>query len=244
MIPSQYITIGEFVAHDFRTASVFTKYGIDFCCRGHRTIAEVCEKKTISQDNLLEELTAVILTANANAIDFNSWPLDLLVDYIEKKHHRYIEGKIPVILLYLDKLCQSHGGNHPELLEVRSLFQGCAADLAAHLKKEELILFPFINKLEKAVQSETVLEIPAFDTVNNPIAMMKEEHEHEGDRFRKIMTLTHHYTPPADACNTYRVTYSMLQDFEQDLHEHIHIENNILFPRAKKLEEKLLRFQS
>jgi len=243
MTPSQHITIGEFVAHDFRTASIFSKYGIDFCCRGHRTIAEVCEKKSINHQNLLDELTSVILTVNNNPVDFSSWPLDLLVDYIEKKHHRYVEGKIPVILQYLDKLCKTHGEEHPELHQIKSLFQGCAADLTQHLKKEELILFPFIGKLEKAANQNGTITIPAFETIDNPIAMMKHEHEQEGDRFRKIAILTHNYTPPAGACNTYRVTYSMLQDFEQDLHEHIHIENNILFPRAVKLEEKVLQYQ-
>jgi len=243
MNSSQFITIGEFVAHDFRTASVFTKYGIDFCCRGHRTVAEVCEKKTINHDDLLEELTAVMITANTNAVDFSSWPLDLLVDYIEKKHHRYVEGKIPVILQYLDKLCQTHGAEHPELLQIQSLFQGCADELTKHLKKEERILFPFINQLEKAVSSTGRLEVPAFDSVEDPIAMMKHEHDNEGERFRKIAILTHNYTPPASACNTYRVTYSMLQDFEQDLHEHIHLENNILFPKAVQLEGKLHQYQ-
>lgn len=243
MTPSHFITIGEFVAHDFRTASVFSKYGIDFCCRGHRTVAEVCEKKTINQEDLLEELTAVMLTVNTTAIDFSLWPLDLLVDYIEKKHHRYVEGKIPVILQYLDKLCTTHGGEHPELLQIQALFKGCADELTQHLKKEELILFPFINKLEKAVRLGGRLEVPTFDSVEDPIAMMKHEHDNEGERFRKIAILTHNYTPPADACNTYRVTYSMLQDFEQDLHEHIHLENNILFPTAVQLEGKLHQYQ-
>lgn len=243
MIPSNLITIGEFVAHDYRTASVFSKYGIDFCCRGHRTVAEVCEKKSLNQTKLLDELAAVMIAANPNAVDFSAWPLDLLVDYIEKKHHRYVEGKIPVILQYLDKLCKTHGEEHPELIEIQSLFQGCSDELTKHLKKEELILFPFIQKLEKAISSGGRLETPNFDTVENPIDMMKDEHEHEGERFRRIATLSNNYTPPATACNTYRVTFAMLQDFEQDLHQHIHLENNILFPRAVQLEGKLQQYQ-
>lgn len=241
MTTSEYITIGEFVAHDFRTASVFTRYGIDFCCRGHRTIAEVCEKKSIDQSVLLDDLTAVLLTENTNTIDFKSWPLDLLVDYIEKKHHRYVEGNIPIILQYLDKLCRAHGEVHPELQEIKALFEGCGQELALHMKKEEAILFPFIKEMEKASGAHLPIHAASFATVDGPIAMMMHEHDHEGIRFRKIAALSNQYTPPADGCNTYKVTFSMLNAFELDLHEHIHLENNILFPRAKQLEKKLLQ---
>lgn len=239
MTTSENITTGEFVAHDFRTAVVFTKYGIDFCCRGHRTIAEVCDKKNINHAFLLDELTAAMLTENISAIDFKSWPLDLLVDYIEKKHHRYVEDNIPVILQYLVKLCKTHGEEHPELLQIKTLFEGCGADLALHMKKEEVILFPFIREMEKSARIHTPMHAVSFDTVDSPIAMMMEEHDNEGERFRKIATLSNNYTPPEDGCNTYKVTYSMLNNFEVDLHEHIHLENNILFPRAKQLEKKL-----
>ncbi|HPJ11447.1 MAG TPA: iron-sulfur cluster repair di-iron protein [Flavobacterium sp.] len=241
MPASQYITIGEFVSHDFRTTSVFSKYGIDFFCGGHRTIEEVCDKKSINHGQLLEELTEIILSTNTNAIDFNSWPLDLLVDYILKKHHRYVGAKIPAILSALDKLCQTHSGEHPELLEIKSLFEGCATDLLAHLKKEEHQLFPVIAKLEKATPADGIPCAAAVPVIADPIASLRQEHNHEAVRFRKIKILTHNYAPPADSCNTYRITYSMLKDFEQDLQEHIHIENNILFPRSIKLEQELVK---
>lgn len=232
------ITIGEFVAQDFRTAAIFSKYGIDFCCKGHRTIAAVCDKKDIDSNELLEELNAVLATKNDSGIDFKSWPMDLLIDYIEKTHHRYVEEKTPVLLQFLDKLCNVHGAAHPELFEINELFIGCAGELAQHMKKEELILFPFIKKMVKATFNQEAIQEPPFGTVENPIAMMKHEHDAEGERFRKIVALTNNYTPPADACNTYRVTFAMLNDFEQDLHKHIHLENNILFPKAIALEEK------
>ena len=130
-----------------------------------------------------------------------------------------------------------HGVNHTELFEVNELFKGCAGELAQHMKKEELMLFPFIKKMVKASNDHLFIQEPSFGTVNNPIAMMMEEHEAEGDRFVKIASLTNNYTPPADACNTYRVTFAMLEEFEQDLHKHIHLENNILFPRAVALEK-------
>ena len=230
-------TIGEFVAKDYRTAAIFLKYGIDFCCKGHRTIEEVCTKKKINEIHLVEELNAVLDTKNDSGIDFNSWPLDLLVDYIEKTHHRYVEVKTPILLQFLDKLCTVHGSNHPELFEINELFKGCAGELAQHMKKEELILFPFIKKMIGATISHENIEPPFFGTVNNPITMMMEEHDAEGERFRKIAELTNNYKTPEDACNTYRATYSILNDFEQDLHKHIHLESNILFPKAIALEK-------
>lgn len=229
-------TIGEYVAQDFRTAALFSKYGIDFCCKGNRTIEEVCEKKEVTPEDLLNQITEILATKSDSGIDFKAWPLDLLADYIEKTHHRYVEEKIPVLLQFLDKLCKVHGASHPELFEINELFKGCAGELTQHMKKEELILFPFIKKMVKATISDELIEQPHFGTVNNPIAMMMAEHEAEGDRFVKIATLTNNYTPPADACNTYKVTFSMLNDFEQDLHKHIHLENNILFPKAAALE--------
>ncbi|MEL1243828.1 iron-sulfur cluster repair di-iron protein [Flavobacterium sp. DGU11] len=232
------ITIGEIVAEDFRTASVFSKYGIDFCCKGNRTLEEACEKKNITVEQLTEELSNVA-NASAGTTDYLSWPSDLLIDYIEKKHHRYIEEKTPVLLQYLNKLCKVHGERHPELFRINELFLQSAQDLAAHMKKEELILFPFIKKMLKAKQTGEPIEMPHFGTVENPVAMMKDEHTTEGERFEAIAQLTDNYNAPADACSTYKVTFAMLQEFEQDLHTHIHLENNILFPRAIAMEKEL-----
>ena len=141
---------------------------------------------------------------------------------------------------FLDKLCKVHGDRHPELFEINAIFNESARDLAAHLKKEELVLFPFIKQMVKAkISGEDVLQ-PHFGTVENPVNMMMHEHTTEGERFEKIAQLTHNYAPPADACNTYRVTFAMLQDFENDLHKHIHLENNILFPKSIKLEKEFV----
>ena len=232
------ITIGEYVAKDFRTAAIFSKYGIDFCCKGNRTIEEACEKKGVDTDQLMDQINTVLATKNDSAIDFKTWPLDLLADYIEKTHHRYVEEKTQILLPFLDKLCKVHGANHPELFEINELFIGCAGELAQHMKKEELMLFPFIKKMAKAALTEEQIVKPQFGIIKNPIAMMMQEHETEGDRFVKIAALTNNYTPPADGCSTFRVTYAMLADFEQDLHKHIHLENNILFPSAMLLEKK------
>ncbi|KAF2081533.1 iron-sulfur cluster repair di-iron protein [Flavobacterium sharifuzzamanii] len=236
-------TIGSFVAEDFRTAAVFSKYRIDFCCKGNRTVTEVCEKQNIDADALLENVLQVVQSENNGTIDFNSWPLDLLADYIEKTHHRYVEEKINVLLPFLDKLCKVHGANHPELFKINELFIGCAGELSQHMKKEELVLFPFVKRMVKTKDTDGILHQPSFGTVSNPIAMMMHEHDNEGERFREIATLTDNYTPPADACTTYRVTFAMLKEFEADLHKHIHLENNILFPKAVILEKDFVEVE-
>ncbi|MEY8847930.1 iron-sulfur cluster repair di-iron protein [Psychroserpens sp. XS_ASV72] len=231
--------IGAYVAEDFRTAAVFSKFKIDFCCNGNRTVSEACKAKGLDETRVTEELHSILNTVSEETIDYQSWPLDLLIDYIEKKHHRYVEETIPVLRQFLDKLCKVHGTRHPELIKIRELFTTSAGELVSHMKKEELILFPFVKRMVEAKLRHTVIESPQFGTVENPIAMMMHEHDNEGQRFRLIAELTNDYTPPADACNTFRVTYAMLDEFEKDLHLHIHLENNILFPNAIKLENAL-----
>ncbi|REC47475.1 iron-sulfur cluster repair di-iron protein [Chryseobacterium pennipullorum] len=230
--------IGDMVAEDFRTAAIFKKHGIDFCCKGGRTIEDACSNKMLNPEDVYADLGS-LPDSSDSVIDFNSWPLDLLADYIEKTHHRYVEEKTAVLQAFLDKLCRVHGGRHPELFEVMSLFNESAQDLSAHMKKEELILFPFVRNMMKAKISGTPVPHPVFGTVENPVAMMQHEHTVEGDRFRKIAEITNEYLPPADACNTYKVAFATLQDFENDLHKHIHLENNILFPKAIRLEKEL-----
>ena len=230
--------IGQYVADDFRTAAIFSKYKIDFCCNGNRTVAEACNKKGIDSTILMDEINTVLNNKRGETIDYKSWPLDLLVEYIEKKHHRYVEEKIPVLRQFLDKLCRVHGERHPELFKINELFTASAGELASHMKKEELILFPFVKKMVKAKLENGAIQSPQFGTVENPITMMMVEHDNEGQRFRDIAELTDNYNPPADACNTYKVTYAMLDEFEKDLHLHIHLENNILFPEAIKLEQQ------
>lgn len=233
--------IGELVAKDYRAASVFKKYGIDFCCQGNRTINDACTAKEIDVANVVKDLNAISSTNNtANRIDFKSWPLDLLADYIEKTHHRYVEDKSPELKAYLEKICEVHGSNHPELFQIKELFLQAVDNLTQHVKKEEIVLFPFIRKMETAQRTGEVLQKLSFGSIRNPINQMESEHSVEGDRFRDIERLSNNYTPPADACNTYRVTIAMLKEFEEDLHLHIHLENNILFPKAILLEKQLL----
>ena len=231
--------IGELVANDYRTASVFKKYNIDFCCQGNRTINDACEAKEIDGKLVVADLNALVQSQEAGSIDYQSWPLDLLAEYIEKKHHRYVEEKTQEIKPYLEKICRVHGGRHPELLEINEHFNATAGELAMHMKKEELMVFPFIKKMVKAKEEGTKVAAPNFESIQFPIQAMMDEHTNEGDRFRLIEALSDNYTPPADGCNTYRVTFALLKEFEQDLHLHIHLENNILFPKAIELEKEL-----
>lgn len=233
-------SIGAYVAEDYRTASVFKKYGIDFCCQGNRSINDACKTEKIDANLVLKDLNEIVKVNNESASDYKTWQLDELSDYIVKKHHKYVEEKSMEIKPYLKKICEVHGERHPELFEINELFNASADILAQHMKKEELLLFPFIHKMAKAKREGTKIDAPSFGSIENPIMMMEAEHTLEGDRFRKIDELTKHFTVPADGCNTYKVTIAMLKEFEEDLHLHIHLENNILFPKSILLEKEFL----
>ena len=228
--------IGELVAQDYRTALVFKKHKIDFCCQGGRTIKEACQKKDLLESEVLQELEN-IYTAVAPINNFQDFKLDDLVDYIEDNHHLYVAQALPVIGQYLDKVCKVHGAHRPELFQINELFSESAEELSHHMMKEELVLFPFVKRMAQAQRDNEKLELPGYGSVENPIAMMKHEHNTEGERFRKIAELSNDYQPPAEACNTYRVVFALLKEFEEDLHKHIHLENNILFPKAIELEK-------
>lgn len=233
-------TIGQLVADDYRTAQVFRNHKIDFCCKGNRTLQEVAEKKNLNLDMIYREIDEIQRRGAVENTDFKALPLDLLADYITKKHHRYVEEKIPVLKQYLNKLEKVHGARHPELLKINYLFTASSGELAMHMKKEELVLFPYIRKMVKAKQQNLALDDPHFGLVKNPIRAMMQEHDNEGERFQQIEELSNGYTPPADACNTYKVTFAILREFQDDLHFHIHLENNILFPGAFELEKELM----
>lgn len=228
-------TVAEVVAENIKTAHVFKKHGIDFCCGGGITIEKACEKKQLDYQTLKNELLQV--DDAPKAYNYNSWKLDFLIDHIINVHHAYVEESIPLILQYSNKVAKVHGHHYTEVIEINKLFTEVANELAAHLKKEEIILFPYIKKLLKYKNEDLELTKPPFETVNNPIKMMEEEHETAGNIFKKIAKLTNNYTPPEGACNTFKALYAKLDEFEQDLHQHIHLENNILHPKAKKLEQ-------
>lgn len=229
-------TVGEIVREDYRAAAVFEKYGIDFCCAGKKPLTAMCQEKGVEEQLVRDELAKLAGIAPP-ATDYNSITLSELADHIVGTHHKYVEETSPVILKYLEKVNSVHGKHNPELAEILELFRAVAGEMAIHMKKEELVLFPYIKRLEKGRLHDTGYT-PPFATVSQPIAMMMNDHEAEGARFFRIAELSNHYTPPAHACNTFAVCYAKLKEFEKDLHTHIHLENNILFVKAAELEKR------
>ncbi|MCF6296559.1 MAG: iron-sulfur cluster repair di-iron protein [Flavobacteriaceae bacterium] len=229
-------TVAEVVTENIKAAHIFKKYGIDFCCGGGITIEKACKKKDINFVELKEEMSRI--DAVSNAYNYDKWELDFLVDHIENVHHTYVEENIPLLLQYASKVAKVHGHHYTEVVEIHKLFVGVANELATHMKKEELILFPYVKQLIKVKKGDIEAFVPHFGTIKNPIQMMENEHDNAGDIFKEISKLTNNYTPPENACNTFKALYAKLEEFEQDLHQHIHLENNILFPKAIQLENE------
>ena len=231
--------VGEIVRTNFQTAQIFENSNIDFCCGGNISVNEACKRSGADESTLISQLESMLQTEDYDSRYYESLPLDQLSDYIVERHHRYVADKSPFIQAKLQKISEVHGVNHPELLEVSRLFDEAVGNLAMHMKKEELILFPYIGRMVNFKNSGT--GAPAeFGHVLQPIRVMMDEHQAEGDRFMKIAALTGNYQAPADGCQTYEVAMRSLEEFEKDLHRHIHLENNVLFPKAIELEKELI----
>ncbi len=234
----ELVTIGEIVATNYRTSDIFDKYGIDFCCGGKKRLADVCGQKGISFERVIQEVNQLEeIGAHMPALSYQEWALDFLIDYIVQTHHQYLQEELPAIAAYLRKLVSVHGGHHPELLDVEELFLSLQDELLSHLWKEENILFPYIKKIVSLHKAKGALE---RTFVASPITIMETEHETAGDVLKEIREITHNFALPEDACTTYRVTFARIIGLEKDLHTHIHLENNILFPKSIALEGQLL----
>lgn len=232
-------TIRDIVAGDFRTAAVFQKFGLDFCCGGGKSIDDACREHGVDPHLLLSELEDVLVSPSNGTPKFIAWDPDFLIDYIVNNHHRYVRETIPIIARHTQKVAAVHGGRHPETIRIAHQFAQTARDLELHMRKEEEILFPYIKRLVQAEKEGDRVGLPPFGSVRNPIRMMEAEHLTAGDEMAEIRELSNGYTPPEDACMTYRVSYQELEQFEDDLHRHVHLENNILFPKAIELELRL-----
>lgn len=227
-------TLAEIVKEDFRAATVLSEYNLDFCCKGGRSLADACQAKGLDPDNILEQIGLELLRNSGDGGNFAAWSPELLSRYIEEQHHAYIRAVAPVISKHIGKVARVHGDRHPEVIRVAHLFDKLVADLESHLIKEEIMLFPYIRSL---AGGEHPRGYP-FSSVSMPVRNMMTEHEMAGDDMEEIRTLTSNYTAPEDACTTYRIAYMELEEFEQNLHKHVHLENNILFPRAIELEKQ------
>lgn len=233
-------TVRELALETPDATRVFERLKIDYCCGGSRTLAEACAAAGVELNVALAQLGREIESARGGASqDFAAMPLRELINYIVKKHHTFTTGEMARITALASKVCGKHGENHPELIEVGSLFARLCDDLRPHMFKEERILFPYVAALEAAADGRGLAPFAPFGTVNNPVRMMMSEHDAAGDILRALRAASGDYAAPEDACTSYRTLYSALEGFEADLHQHIHLENNVLFPRAVALEAAL-----
>ncbi len=221
--------LGEIVADDFRTAEVFKEVGIDFCCGGKLSLEQACAEKSLAVSAVVKKLEELQTRPSIPGQNFKDWSLDFLADYIVNTHHKYVLKSLPDLVFYTKKIANVHGEHHPELLEVADLFDKINSELLQHLKNEEEVLFPAIKEVLKTNSPK------AKETILSEITRMNGEHEFAGGAMDKINEITKGYQVPADGCNTYLVTFKLLQQFEDDLHIHVHLENNILFPKALTL---------
>lgn len=236
------LTLSQIVIKNYKAAQVFERYGLDFCCRGNKLISEACAEKGINKEEIVSELNNLNGSGHTDNVIFNEWDLSVLAEYIVNKHHSYVRKMIPVIAAHTQKVALVHGENHPETIEIAKHFSVVYKDLKQHMMKEEQMLFPYIKYLAGAEHNNSAAEKPFFGTVKNPVRMMEIEHQNAGDEMFEIRKLSNNYNPPEDACNTYKVCWQELKEFEEDLHQHVHLENNILFPKAIRLEEKMFSF--
>lgn len=230
-------TLGAIAAGDLRKAQIFTKYGLDFCCGGKKTLKEACEQKGLDPATIEQELLQVSNTTDPRSPAYEEWNAGFLADYIVNTHHHYIRKVLPQLTELALKVAGAHGQLHPELRSIHQLVERIGVELNAHMLKEENVLFPYIKQLEARSHQQQPADTLHLKSVGLPIGKMEEEHEQVGQWLEEIKTLSQHFTVPAGGCASYRLLYSMLKEFEQDMHIHIHLENNILFPKAIDLEK-------
>lgn len=232
-------TVREVAVENPAATRVLERFGIDYCCGGSQLLEQACEKAGVSVDEVVDSIEVEEETARAaqQVRDWQREPLSELVAHIKNTHHKYTREETVRLTALLEKVCSVHGKTHPELFEIQSTFSSLAQELTMHLMKEEMVLFPYIVRMEEAViQKERVLPGP-FGTVENPVAMMEHEHESAGAALRSMRKASSEFRAPEDACVSYQTLYKALSSFEADLHQHIHLENNILFPRAIAMEK-------
>lgn len=239
MVLSPTQTVRQLATEIPNATRVFEKLGIDYCCGGGKSLEAACAQVKIPVSVVLRTLEeGSVPVAGSAAPDFSQSPLSELASYIVSRHHGYVKQEIPRLEKLLAKVVSVHGRNHPELVGIQKVFAALAAELTSHMMKEEMVLFPYITEMEQALESGKPAPRAPFGTVGNPVHMMELEHEDAGNALKEVRSLSSNYTPPQDACFSYNTLFAALKEFETDLHQHIHLENNILFPRAVALEQQ------
>jgi len=233
-------TVRELALEKPGAARVFEKLGIDYCCGGKQTLEEACRAAGLPVGEVLGALEVAPPSRQPSPkdSDWQTAPLADLISHIENTHHKYTREEIARLGPLFEKVCSVHGEHHPELFELRTTFQTLAQELATHLMKEEMVLFPYMERMEESVMQKEPILPPPFGTVRNPVSMMEHEHDSAGSALRALRASSNGYAAPPDACVSYQTLYKTLAEFEADLHQHIHLENNILFPRAIALENE------
>lgn len=231
------VTVRDLVTRDYRAASVFHRHGIDFCCGGGKPLAEVCRAKRLDEAQVIEEIERACAAPSDGRPGFLTWEADALARHIVGQHHGYCREAMPTIAAHARKLAQVHGPAHPELVEIAGIFDDLREDMETHMLKEEHVLFPYIEQLAATRRTGLAVFPAPFGDVATPIRAMEEDHEHAGAAMARIRELTGGYEVPAHGCTTWRVTLQELEAFEQDLHLHVHLENNVLFPKARALAD-------
>jgi regulator of cell morphogenesis and NO signaling len=217
-------------------AQVLKDAGLDECCGGGNTSHGACLHADVPAEETLSRLRENSKDISPDEANWTSAPLGDLTRHIRERHHRYVRETITRVQTLLDKVKAKHGENHPEITDIQNLFTEVSREMIMHMQKEEQILFPYIDALQRSANGDGPVEPPFFQTVRNPIQAMMREHESAGDLVKRIRKASSEYTVPADACQSYRALYQDLREFEADLHQHVHLENNILFPRAAEME--------
>jgi len=228
-------TVGDVVARDFRAAAVFHRYGIDFCCGGKRSLAAACADRGVRTDEVLGAVEQACTRPTSDTPRFSEWDPDTLIAYIVGTHHAYVRRALPVLTAHTRKVAAAHGTRHPELVEVAAVWARVADEMTSHMAKEEIVLFPYISQAAGAVRRGEAIPRAPFGSIDNPVRAMEHEHDAAGDAIAQIRGLTNGYALPEDACTTYRICLKELEEFERDLHTHVHLENNLLFPKARAL---------
>ncbi|MDD2732384.1 MAG: iron-sulfur cluster repair di-iron protein [Desulfuromonadaceae bacterium] len=228
-------TIGEIVAADFRTATVFENHGIDFCCGGRVALETTCAEKGLELATILSELEAVDNEPADRSQNYSSWALPFLIDYIVNTHHAYLKENDEQIAAYTRKIADVHGGHHPEVIQISAIFDKIAADMTIHLIEEEDVFFPAVKRVKAARIAGLTANANDLETIRASLLTLHREHDAIGDAIHTIRNLSQDYTIPGDVCNTFVVTYKKLKEFEDDLHKHVHLENNILFQKAAEM---------
>jgi regulator of cell morphogenesis and NO signaling len=231
-------TVRDYAIETPQTIPVFEKFGIDYCCGGNRPLDEACAAVKANLDQVLKSLEAAIaLPVRPSERELRSGSLAELISHIVKTHHVFVRTQVPEIESLIEKVYTKHGPNHAELGKIRTVFHGLGEELMAHLMKEENILFPYIERMEESVVAHDPILPPPFGTVANPVRMMEHEHDNAGIALKILREASQNFTPPADACTSFRALYTALENFEKDLHQHIHLENNVLFPSSLAMEK-------